>query len=299
MEYWGLQVFHFFKNIFKPGFWINSMDPLFDKFPYWSPYHFAGNTPIEAREFEGLETWHTTTGETEPDPEATGGGPVKKQVGPLEPSLAFEEYGYTHYGLEVLDNSFSQDTYNEIEEMGKNNKSGDCWITYRKTSEILSKDPIVGSITWAPYALTNYLSNNDYFVDAKGELLTYNSGRKQINYGFKTSVTQHLNKVLENQVDGIYFFNAQVSNQFHNVTIITLKNSEEIIFQAYDQGQGAWFSSTPSTRSNYQLNHTLGNINRDRILYHMSGDGVELGTRIRQYTNSKSVLKLFPIDDEN
>src|SRR5690606_19442772 len=32
-----------------------SLDPLSKKFPWYSPYHFAGNTPIQAIDLEGLE----------------------------------------------------------------------------------------------------------------------------------------------------------------------------------------------------------------------------------------------------
>ena len=43
-----------------------SVDPLSYKFPYYSTYQFAGNTPIEAKELEGLEPSHTArTGDCE------------------------------------------------------------------------------------------------------------------------------------------------------------------------------------------------------------------------------------------
>ena len=32
-----------------------SVDPLSQKFPYWSPYAFAGNTPIQAIDLDGRE----------------------------------------------------------------------------------------------------------------------------------------------------------------------------------------------------------------------------------------------------
>jgi RHS repeat-associated protein len=34
-----------------------AVDPLAPKYPHWSPYQFAGLTPIWARELEGLEPW--------------------------------------------------------------------------------------------------------------------------------------------------------------------------------------------------------------------------------------------------
>jgi RHS repeat-associated protein len=36
-----------------------AVDPLTKKYPFYTPYQFAGNTPIEARELEGLEPSHT------------------------------------------------------------------------------------------------------------------------------------------------------------------------------------------------------------------------------------------------
>ena len=43
-----------------------AVDPLARKFPFWTPYQFAGNTPIEAKELEGLEPSHTArTGDCE------------------------------------------------------------------------------------------------------------------------------------------------------------------------------------------------------------------------------------------
>ena len=36
-----------------------AIDPLTKKYPFYSPYQFAGNIPIEARELEGLEPSHT------------------------------------------------------------------------------------------------------------------------------------------------------------------------------------------------------------------------------------------------
>jgi len=56
-----------------------SVDPIAQSYPYYSPYHFAGNTPIWARELEGLEPWYITT----PDGDINGMKPVT--YGPLSP----------------------------------------------------------------------------------------------------------------------------------------------------------------------------------------------------------------------
>lgn len=41
-----------------------SVDPLTFSFPWWTPYQFAGNTPIWASDLDGLETWYTNDGST-------------------------------------------------------------------------------------------------------------------------------------------------------------------------------------------------------------------------------------------
>lgn len=38
-----------------------SVDPIADDFPFYSPYHFAGNTPIEAFDLDGLEPAYSFT----------------------------------------------------------------------------------------------------------------------------------------------------------------------------------------------------------------------------------------------
>jgi RHS repeat-associated protein len=37
-----------------------SLDPLQAKFPFYSPYHFAGNTPVQAIDLDGTEEFHYT-----------------------------------------------------------------------------------------------------------------------------------------------------------------------------------------------------------------------------------------------
>ena len=39
------------------------VDPLTQEYPFWTPYQFAGNTPVGSRELEGLEEWQSTDGE--------------------------------------------------------------------------------------------------------------------------------------------------------------------------------------------------------------------------------------------
>jgi RHS repeat-associated protein len=41
-----------------------SVDPLTDNYPWYTPYQFAGNTPIWAIDLDGLEEWKTNDGST-------------------------------------------------------------------------------------------------------------------------------------------------------------------------------------------------------------------------------------------
>lgn len=35
-----------------------SVDPLSPDYPWYTPYQFAGNTPIQAKDLDGLEEWY-------------------------------------------------------------------------------------------------------------------------------------------------------------------------------------------------------------------------------------------------
>jgi RHS repeat-associated protein len=87
-----------------------SVDPLAKKFPWWTPYQFAGNTPIEARELEGLETYHTSVENGDPNPE-----PIRDPItgwelhGPITPAALEEteeewnvEINYMGYETDVF-----------------------------------------------------------------------------------------------------------------------------------------------------------------------------------------------------
>lgn len=55
-------------NVYDYGFRIYnprigkflSVDPLFKSYPWYTPYQFAGNTPIQAIDLDGLEEWVVT-----------------------------------------------------------------------------------------------------------------------------------------------------------------------------------------------------------------------------------------------
>ena len=73
-----------------------SVDPLAPKYPELTPYQFASNTPIWARELEGLEAWYTNDDKKTSD--EFGSGPQNERAGPLTDEFATEQ-GYTQYGV--------------------------------------------------------------------------------------------------------------------------------------------------------------------------------------------------------
>jgi RHS repeat-associated protein len=83
-----------------------AVDPLAPSYPMLTPYQFASNTPIWARELEGLEAWYTNEGNATSD--EFGTGPQNPASGPMTDEHA-TDLGYTQYGLNetVKDYSFS------------------------------------------------------------------------------------------------------------------------------------------------------------------------------------------------
>ena len=54
----GLTNYDYGFRIYNPAIGrFLSLDPLAREFPWWSPYHFAGNTPIKAVDLDGLEVF--------------------------------------------------------------------------------------------------------------------------------------------------------------------------------------------------------------------------------------------------
>ena len=89
-----------------------SVDPLSNKFPWWTPYQFAGNTPIEARELEGLETYHTSLENGEPNPE-----PIRDPItgwelhGPITPAALEETEKEWHVEIDYM--GFETDVFQD------------------------------------------------------------------------------------------------------------------------------------------------------------------------------------------
>ncbi len=76
-----------------------AVDPLFRDYPWYSPYQFAGNTPIEAKELEGLESWHTSGTDNQNErPFYINENGKGSHAGPLASQNA-TDLGYTHYGI--------------------------------------------------------------------------------------------------------------------------------------------------------------------------------------------------------
>jgi len=89
-------------------FW--SVDPLVKEYPYYSPYHFAGNTPIQARDIEGKEPDYVNKGSNIIVPGSdylNNGNPqykpkivLSKPTGPTLPMFSIGEgYGVRAFGV--------------------------------------------------------------------------------------------------------------------------------------------------------------------------------------------------------
>ena len=101
-----------------------AVDPLTRKYPWYSPYQFAGNTPIWARELEGLEEWHTNDGSTaseaaegqeESVPTATLSGPLSAQTA--------KDAGYVEYGVLEKNSNFSDEEIRNFTDWNSQNQA--------------------------------------------------------------------------------------------------------------------------------------------------------------------------------
>ena len=60
-EEWGIQDYGFRLYENRVGRFL-SVDPLTASFPWWTPYQFAGNTPLQAVDLDGLEIYYSADG---------------------------------------------------------------------------------------------------------------------------------------------------------------------------------------------------------------------------------------------
>jgi RHS repeat-associated protein len=86
-----------------------AVDPLTKKYPFYTPYQFAGNTPIEAKELEGLEPSHTArTGDCEGCKDINvGDGDVVSDV--QHSTYQMVKTGVSQESFNAFKSSFSQD----------------------------------------------------------------------------------------------------------------------------------------------------------------------------------------------
>ncbi len=69
-----------------------SIDPIWQQFPYWTPYQFAGLTPIQGKELEGLEVYYSNR------EWGTAGGVGQKGWGYVKGSgTARDDVGITYF----------------------------------------------------------------------------------------------------------------------------------------------------------------------------------------------------------
>ncbi len=250
-------------------FW--SVDPLTKDYPYWTPYQFAGNTPIWARELEGLETWYTTNSNGEQEL-------LEGVSGPLSNS-SIKEFGATHYG--IMENvslySFSNQ---EIQNFAQWNETQG------------SKEP--GKCLGAAITGSEILTGaNAGFRDLKGKNVmngksVYDLGNNLVKAGnateIRTSQGQEIASIKNNPNNANAENTAYIAGPgggYHSLIIVY--NVSDSNFSLYDQGTG-WDVKNVSQQ---EAQSPLNSIDNTYPTW---------GTKVWQIYKSKQELILHPIN---
>ena len=205
-------------------FW--SVDPLVGSYPWNSPYAFAENTPIWARELEGLEAWYTTNEDGNMNETPIAQGPLDLDY--------VKDLGATHVGVmtDRIEYSFSQaeiDNFSNWNAQQGASEPGACLGCAITGSEIL---------TGADAGFRNSKGRNVL----SGKTL-YDLGNNLASKGFATELPTSQGKETEtiinnpNSVEiGYSVYTAGPAGAWHSL-IITHQGKENI-FSIFDQGTG-------------------------------------------------------------
>jgi RHS repeat-associated protein len=204
-----------------------SIDPLSKSYPMLTPYQFASNTPIWARELEGLEANYTNDGSKT----ALGPGPQREQEGPLSEVYA-KELGYTKYGI--------VETVKNPEFNKKEIKAFHDWNASEgpKTNCL----PIgVGGAELLTGANTGWKTKTGSFnLDSQN---AWSLGENLESKGYATEiptpVRHEVNSIIDNSGSTNNNYNVYLSGPgASRHTLIVTYNSKDILFSLYDQGTG-------------------------------------------------------------
>lgn len=218
-------------------------DPLEKEYPHWSPYQFAGLTPIWARELEGLEPWYTNESGDNPE-----NAPQRNDhSGPMTEEFA-SSLGYNFFGsTEIIQNP--EFTPAEVQSFSNWNASegptlnGACLACATRGAEMLT-------------------GGNGGFNNSSGNLSL--SGKNLFDLGNNLSLsgfareiptrrgveTQSIMNVSGNTNGNFTGFLGGPGGALHS--IIVLYNSDNVMFSVYDQGyRGAENVNQSSAQSTF------------------------------------------------
>jgi len=243
-----------------------SIDPLFKDYPHWTPYQFAGLTPIWAKELEGLEAWYTSTGDTDPDGPT---GPRKEQAGPLTKEYA-QEQGYVEYGVseEQLDNSFTDEEVQEFSDW--NEESGPTEPGYCLGCAITGSEILTGADAGFRNLSGNNVLDNSTVYDL-GENLEETNNAVELNASQGQETNAALQSSNSQDIENSAFLLGPAGG-YHSM--IAIYNTATQEFSLYDQGTG-WDVKNASQQNAQNQIDDINSINSD------------WGTRIWQLYNLK------------
>lgn len=230
-----------------------AIDPLAKEYPHYTPYQFAGLTPIEAREREGLEEWHTAATGDNPDV-----SPMRNDhAGPMEDSYA-QGLGYNfHSGTETsYSGTFTEADVQAFDDWNSTKgpkQSGACLGCATRGSEMLTGvsagwDNSNGNLSLAGKNVWQ-LGENLQLIGVAQEVTTF-PGRE----------TQDMMITSGNTGAGYSAFVAGPGGAYHS--IIVTYNSQDVLMSLYDQGYIGSRNNSPEITQGLidRVNNTATNL---------------------------------------
>ena len=252
-----------------------AVDPLAPKYPELSVYQFAGNTPIWARELEGLESWYTTSESTEPGNDGQGG--PRNSSGPFSDGYA-EEQGYSEYGVgeTTEDYNFTDQEITDFSNWNSTNgpsEPGACLGCATTGSEMLTG----GDGGFRNSSGNNVLTNKTVYD--LGENLELGNNATEIN----TPIDNETQTMLDNPnaasvENAVYLLGP--AGAYHSILVVQEKGTGT--FSIYDQGTG-W---DVKGADQYDAQQEISQINS----FHL-----DWGTRMWQLSKSTTTEVRIPL----
>ncbi len=247
-----------------------AVDPLSYKFPYWTPYQFAGNTPIEAKELEGLETWHTSTEGTNENQFNVDESGTGSNVGPLEPSYA-QDLGYTAFGIneQVLNPVFNGADLDRVAQTSSENQSDDCLIHCRANASAALNDPEVLTFPWQNSKNESFLDimvNKDKALKTDGFVMNFDE--KEMEFTFNKDIPSTL-KANAGGVEGVFFYSIGAASNYHTMTLAYDNRDGSDNFFILDQGTG-WLKTKMDKVTASDVTRILTSVAGSGLNYYMN-----------------------------